>query len=110
VCTDLPAPGDYDGDGYTDRAVYRQNCSTGSTWWAISHAKTAIYADDKFGGCNDIPAPGDYNGDGVSDRALYRPDCVNGSSWWAVNGRNGLAIYPNGITYGGCTDITATAN
>ncbi|RKR86660.1 peptidase M23-like protein [Micromonospora pisi] len=99
--------GDYDRDGYSDLALYRQNSQTGSTWWVQSgRTNTNLIADHKYGGSADIPAPGDYNGDGVTDLALFRPDCTNGSTWWIQNGATGNQILA-GLKFGGCADIPA---
>jgi hypothetical protein len=99
--------GDYDGDGRTDLALYRQDCTNGSSWWVSSTGSGAqVYGGSAFGGCADIPAPGDYDGDGVVDQALYRRDCVNGSSWWIKSGKTGQLLN-GGTKFGGCTDIPA---
>ena len=60
---DVIVPGDYNGDGSTDRAVYRP--STG-IWFVQGQGSV------QFGIPGDIPVPGDYNGDGRTDRAVYR--------------------------------------
>ena len=101
------AVGEYDADGYTDLALYRRDCSNGSSWWARSSRTTdALYGGTKFGGCTDIPAPGDYDRDGYTDLALYRRDCTNGSSWWVRSSRTGETIN-GGTKFGGCGDIPA---
>ena len=92
----------------TDLALYRQDCTNGSTWYIRdTYTKTDILADHKYGGCHDIPAPGDYNGDGSTDLALYRQDCTNGSTWWVQNSRTLDQILAD-YDYGGCHDIPAT--
>jgi hypothetical protein len=67
---DVLTPGDYDGDGKTDLAVWRP--STGA-WW--------VYGIDapRWGIEGDVPVPGDYDGDGKTDFAVYRPAS---STWW----------------------------
>ena len=60
----LPAPGDYNGDGILDAAVYRP--STGAS---IIRGQ----ADVVFGTATDMAIPGDYNRDGFTDIAVYRP-------------------------------------
>ena len=70
---------DYDGDGDTDRAIYRP--SNGG-WYMHGGAGVA------WGGVpGDVPVPGDYDGDGDTDVAIYRPS--NGG--WYVKGGTTVA-------------------
>ena len=74
---DVPVPGDFNGDGTTDVAIYRP--ATG--YWYVRN-QFAV----QFGGPDFIPVVGDYNGDGTDDVAVYRPS----TGFWYV--RNQLAI------------------
>jgi len=65
------ASGDYDGDGISDIAIFRQDCGL----WSIKGLGNTY-----FGKLLDLPAPGDYDGDGLLDVAIYRPS----SGLWAV--------------------------
>jgi hypothetical protein len=63
-------PGDFDGDGITDIAVYRS--TTGE--WLIHRSSDGGLTDVVWGspGHGDVPAPADYDGDARTDIAVYR--------------------------------------
>jgi subtilisin-like proprotein convertase family protein len=70
---DMPIPADYDGDGITDLAVFRQ--STGE-WFARRSSDLSVF-QVAFGapqalGLGDRPVPSDYDGDGAADPAIFR--------------------------------------
>jgi predicted outer membrane repeat protein len=67
--TDTPAPGDFDGDGRDDTAVYR--LTTGQ--WFVFRS-TAGFMQVSWGapGFEDVPVAADYDGDGVTDIAVFR--------------------------------------
>ena len=78
----LPVPGDYDGDGKTDPAVYNPATSA----WTLQQSRSGL-ASLFFGWShNDVPVPADYDGDGRTDLAVYRPngDCVSGVGIWEI--------------------------
>lgn len=78
---DMMAPGDYDGDGKTDIALWGGSSpefSDGLWKWIKSSDGQTIVA--RFGSpfgipaINDYKAQGDYDGDGITDLAIYRAD------------------------------------
>jgi endonuclease/exonuclease/phosphatase family metal-dependent hydrolase len=71
VSTDVPVPGDYDGDGKTDVVVYRP--STGQWFVLTSSSDYMAYTVVSWGVSTDVPLQGDYDGDGMADPAVYRP-------------------------------------
>jgi len=65
----VPVPGDYDGDGKKDIAVWRP---ADGNWYIISSATGTVTAR-YWGTAGDVPVPGDYDGDGKTDYAVWRP-------------------------------------
>jgi hypothetical protein len=70
---DIPVPGDYDGNGSLEVAVFRPS----NGYWFIQGGGALA-----FGADGDIPVPGDYDGNGSTDIAVYRPS----NSVWFVRG------------------------
>ena len=71
VGTTIPANGDYDGDGITDRAVYLPATRTFEINFSAQPAVSVPFGIAGDG--QSIPAPGDYDGDGKTDLAVYLP-------------------------------------
>ena len=70
---DVPALGDFDGDGKTDYSVYRTNTGT----WYIYQSSNSSWLVINFGLAGDIAIPSDYNGGGKTDIAVFRPSDGN---------------------------------
>ena len=79
LSTDKTVPADYDGDGKTDFAVFRDG-----TWYLLRSAQG--FTAFQFGIANDVPAPADYDGDGRADATIFR----NGV-WWMLKSQSGTA-------------------
>lgn len=72
---DIPAPGDYDGDGKTDFCVFRPTEGV----WYVMPTTTNTMAVHYYGVSGDKPVPADFDGDGQTDLALYRS---NNQTWY----------------------------
>jgi hypothetical protein len=66
---DILVPGDYDGDGMDEIAVWQR---TNKTWY-WRDAPDGPISQATFGSDNGIPVPADYNHDGRLDLAYWEP-------------------------------------
>lgn len=94
---DWPIIGDIDGDGLTNRLVWR---SASGTWWrneepdeAYSFYYTSVEDGEnptQFGLPGDYPVVGDFNGDGSDDLTVWRPS--NGNWYLSLSNDTVLTI------------------
>ena len=89
--TDIPAIGDFTGDGISDVTFWRP--STGE-WFVLRSDMTGFFAFP-FGANGDVPAPGDYDGDGTDDFGLFRPS--TGTFFVLQSSDNQTTFTPFGI-------------
>lgn len=68
---DVPAPGDFDGDGKADFGIYRSSGTGQLDFWRLLSTGVAMPVV-RFGSSADIYAPGDYDGDHKTDIATFR--------------------------------------
>jgi len=81
---DIAVPGDYDGDGRTDPAIFR---TLDATWWVLQSQSGAGWQRSWAGGAQ---VHGDYDGDGRTDPAVWRP---SSGIWYALSSRTGYSSY-----------------
>lgn len=87
--TMFPAPGDYDGDGKGDLALYQAgaagNVETLKSFFHIFRSSNNTAQSIQWGTMGDIVIARDYDGDGIVDPAVFRRGVANGDpSFWYI--------------------------
>jgi len=85
---------DFDGDGFSDYAVFRPSTAT----WYIQRSTDNTVQIVPFGTSGDIPLDGDFDGDGRTDLAIFRPSA---GQWWVSRSSSGSAF---AVQFGQSTD------
>ena len=93
--TQIFAPGDFNGDGRADIAVFRPSAAQ----WFIAPSPTVAW-----GGADDVPVARDYDGDSKTDIAVFRPST---GTWYIIN--SGTATVRS-VAWGGAGDIPVPAD
>ena len=91
----IPVPGDYDGDGTDDMAIYEPESGL---WFVKTVTGRMLVWGLSWGGPGLVPVPGDYDGDGVSDFAIY---CPENGAWFIRRADESVIVW--GIVWGGET-------
>jgi hypothetical protein len=97
IATDFFVPGDYDGDGKADYAIWRPGTGGTAGFWIVP-SSTGVGYFVPFGQSGDDPTViGDYDGDGKTDPAVYRGGATAGapSFWWYKSSLTGTYVSTN---------------
>lgn len=97
---DVPAQGDYDGDGKTDFCIFRPSSNQ---WWILRSSDNNYYSAT-FGTSGDVATPADFDGDGKTDIAVFR----SSNTTWYIN--QSSTTNTISVSFGGSSDTPTPAD
>ncbi len=99
--TDFPTPGDFDGDGKDDLALFRNSGVAGAdTFYLILRSSDNALQAVRWGVTGDQPIARDYDGDGITDMAVFRPDAAAGNpAFWYIR-QSAAAFVQRSVAWG----------
>lgn len=100
LATDNSFKLDFDGDGRTDIALYRegsraQGLAPQPSYWYLMSTADGHTTELRWGRTLDVPAPADFDGDGKTDVGIYRWwDFETGDTneWWVSKSTGGHQV------------------
>ena len=101
---------DYNGDGYSDPALFDRNTTTNQGQWLVQATTPPVGASPPiwftsgyaFGPANSVPFQGDFDGDGEADLAYYQ---LSTATWFVRESK-----YANNATQGISSFTLGTPN
>lgn len=92
LATDNSFKLDFNGDGRSDIALYREGSRSPASapqpsFWYFMNPLTREMTGVQWGRSLDVPAPADYDNDGKTDVGIYR--------WWDFETGDSNDVFPN---------------